>query len=230
MRVDPNLTNALMTISLTKGDATEWLMTLETESIDLIVTDPAYCSLDKHRARGTTPRLTDWFPTVPNDYFGAFLNQCYRVLKRDTHLYVICDAETMFAIKPMGEAAGFTFWKPITWDKASIGMGYHYRSQSEFILFFEKGKRKLNNLGTSDVLRFPKIKGGYPTEKPTGLLQVLIEQSTQPGELVIDPFMGGGSTGAAALNLGRHFAGCDISEAGFKYSHDRLSSRGALVA
>jgi site-specific DNA-methyltransferase (adenine-specific) len=217
-------------INLTKGDATEWLMTLKTESVDLILTDPAYCSLNKHRARGTTPRLVDWFPTVENDYFAAFFNQCYRVLKRDTHLYVICDAETMFAIKPMGEAAGFKFWKPIVWDKMSIGMGYHYRNQTEFILFFEKGKRKLNDLGIGDVLRFPRISGGYPTEKPTGLLQVLIGQSTNIGDLVIDPFMGGGSTGAAALNMSRQFAGCDISEAGFKHSYDRLSLRVPVIA
>jgi len=214
-----------MTIDLNKGDATEWLQTLETESVDLIVTDPAYSSLDEHRSRGTTPRLTDWFPTVPDEYFGAFLNQCYRVLKRDTHLYLICDAVTMFVVKEMGEAAGFKFWKPIVWDKMSIGMGYHYRNQSEFILFFEKGKRKLNNLGIGDVVRFPRIKGGYPTQKPTGLLQVLINQSSNIGDLVIDPFMGGGSTGVAALNTGRKFAGCDISEDGFKYTYDRVSPR-----
>ena len=205
-------------------------MTLDTESADLIVTDPAYCSLDKHRTRGTTPRLGNWFPTVENDYFAAFFNQCYRVLKRNTHMYVLCDAETMFAIKPMAEDAGFTFWQPLVWDKQKIGMGYHYRYRTEFILFFEKGSRKLNDLSIANILSFPRVEGGYPTQKPTGLLQVLIGQSSSIGDLVVDPFMGGGSTGAAALNLSRRFAGCDISEAGFKYSYDRLSPRAAVTA
>ena len=216
-------------ISLNKGDATEWLMTLDAESVDLIVTDPAYCSLDKHRARGTTPRLGDWFPTVENDYFAAFFNQCYRVLKRNTHMYVLCDAETMFAIKPMAEDAGFTFWQPLVWDKQKIGMGYHYRYRTEFILFFEKGSRKLNDLSIANILSFPRVEGGYPTQKPTGLLQVLIGQSSSIGDLVVDPFMGGGSTGAAALNLSRQFAGCDISEAGFKFAYDRLSPRATVA-
>lgn len=218
-------------INLTKGDATEWLMSLETESVDLIVTDPAYESLNKHRARGTTPRLTDWFPTVENDYFAAFFNQCYRAMRRNTHMYVMCDAETMFAIKPMAEDAGFKFWQPLVWDKIKIGMGYHYRYRTEFILFFEKGSRQLNDRSIPNILSFPRVEGGYPTQKPTGLLEVLINQSTQPGDLIIDPFMGGGSVGMAVLNIGnRRFAGCDISEEGFKYSHDRLSPCVPVVA
>ena len=220
----------MATLKLEQMDAIEWLKTLDAKSVDLVLTDPAYESLEKHRTRGTTPRLKDWFDTVPNDYFGEFFAECYRVLKRNAHLYLICDQETMFAIKPMGEAAGFKFWKPIVWDKQKIGMGYHYRSRCEFILFFEKGKRKLNDLGTPDVLSFPRVDRGYPTEKPTALLQVLIGQSTNPGDLVIDPFMGGGSTGAAALNCNRNFSGCDISDAGFKYSYDRLVPRIPITA
>ena len=57
----------------------------------------------------------------------------------------------MFAAKPAAEQAGFKFWKPLVWDKCAIGMGYHYRARYEFILFFEKGKRKLNNLSIPDI-------------------------------------------------------------------------------
>jgi site-specific DNA-methyltransferase (adenine-specific) len=212
-------------LSLNQGDAIGWLQSLPTASADLILTDPAYASLEKHRTRGTTPRLTDWFPVVENAYFPAFFAQCHRVLKPDRHFYLICDAETMFVVKPMAEAAGFRFWKPLVWDKQSIGMGYHYRARCEFILFFEKGKRKLNDLSVPDVLAHRRVDKGYPTEKPTSLLQELIKNSTQPGELVIDPFMGSGSTGAASLNVGRHFAGADISDRAFSHAHYRLARR-----
>ncbi|MFP9068722.1 DNA methyltransferase, partial [Enterococcus faecalis] len=67
-------------------------------------------------------------------------------MKKNSHFYLFCDQETMFVIKPIAESMGFKFWKPIVWDKVSIGMGYHYRARYEFIPFFEKGKRKLNNL------------------------------------------------------------------------------------
>ena len=50
-------------------------------------------------------------------------------------------------------------------------MGYHYRSRYELILFFEKGKRKLNNLGIPDIIEHPRIHRGYPAEKPSAVLR-----------------------------------------------------------
>ena len=93
----------------------------------------------------------------------------YRVLKRDSHFYLFTDQETMFVAKPLAEAAGFKFWKPIVWEKQKIGMGYHYRSQYELILFFE-GKRKLADLGVADVSR-SRVSRGYPGRKTRGALR-----------------------------------------------------------
>lgn len=193
-------------------DAITWLENMPTQSVDLVVTDPAYESLEKHRARGTTTRLDNWFPIFKNEKFPLLFAHLFRVLRNDSHCYVLCDAETMFVVKPIAEAAGFKFWKPIVWDKMTIGMGYHYRARSEFVLFFEKGQRRLRSLSVADVLPFPRVRGGYPTQKPVELLSVLIEQSSDAGDIVIDPFAGSGSTGVAATKLGRIFAGCDVNE------------------
>lgn len=215
---------------LSQLDAVEWLRTLADESVDLVVTDPAYESLEKHRAKGTTTRLkhssassNDWFPIFPNTRFAELFVELYRVLATDRHLYVMCDQETMFVAKPLGEAAGFRFWKPLVWDKRSIGMGYHYRSRYEFVLFFEKGKRRLADLGVPDVLEVPRVRNGYPTEKPEALSRVLVEQSSLPGEIVIDPFMGSASVGAAALSSGRHCLGTDVADAALAVSRARLA-------
>ena len=116
----------------------------------------------------------------------------------------------------------FRFWKPLVWDKKKIGMGYHYRARYEFILFFEKGKRKLANLGTPDVLEAPRVFRGYPTEKPVPLIETLITQSSTPGESVCDPFMGSGSTGVAALRHGRFFRGNDVGKEALKVARQRL--------
>jgi len=201
-----------MTWSVVQADAVDWLRSLGDESVDLVVTDPAYESLEKHRAVGTTTRLkAQWFDIFANERFPALLSELYRVLKPNTHMYMFCDQETMFVVKPMAEAAGFRFWKPLVWDKVQIGMGYHYRARYEFILFFEKGKRRLTDLGMPDVLQATRVNNGYPTEKPVSISSALIQQSSAPGELVIDPFTGSGSVGAAALMNDRHFAGCDTS-------------------
>ena len=215
---------------LANQDAVEWLDGLDANSVDLIITDPPYESLEKHRAIGTTTRLkhsksssNDWFSIFPNARFPGLFRALFRVMKKNAHLYLFCDQETMFVVKPIAEAAGYKFWKPLVWDKRKIGMGYHYRARYEFILFFEKGKRKLLDLGVPDVIEHPRILKGYPTEKPSKVSEVLIRQSSLPDELVIDPFMGSGSVGVAATSLGRRFMGTDTSAIAVDLTASRLS-------
>lgn len=211
-------------------DALAFLRTLKSSSVDLVITDPPYESLEKHRKIGTTTRLSisngssnPWFGIFPNSRFEELFREIYRILKKDSHFYLFCDAETMFIAKPIAESVGFHFWKPLIWDKVHIGMGYHYRAQCERILFFEKGKRRLNNLSVPDILRSPRIRGGYPTEKPSAIIEVLVKQSSLVGEVVVDPFMGAGSTGVAAMIQNRRFIGNDISPIAFTLATERLS-------
>jgi len=226
-------TNAISNYSLLKCDAISLLQQLPDTSLDLVITDPPYESLEKHRAVGTTTRLkhskassNDWFNIFPNSRFPELFSEVYRTLKKDTHFYLFCDSETAFIVKPLAEAAGFKFWKPLVWDKVKIGMGYHYRARYEFILFFEKGKRKLNDLGVPDIITAPRIYRGYPTEKPVEVAEVLVAQSTEPGELVCDPFVGAGSSGVAAVKLGRSFCGSDTCEEALDTTERRLQEAG----
>ena len=218
---------------ISNEDAVDFLQKIASSSIDLVITDPPYESLEKHRRVGTTTRLknskassNDWFDIFPNSRFEELFTEIYRVLKKDTHFYMFCDQETMFVAKPIAETVGFKFWKPIIWDKVKIGMGYHYRARYELILFFEKGKRKLNNLGTPDILTAPRIWKGYPTEKPVELSDILVTQSTINNELVCDPFMGSGSVGVASLRNNRNFLGNDKSNEAFIVSKERLQNSG----
>jgi site-specific DNA-methyltransferase (adenine-specific) len=217
------------TFHLAQHDAVVWLRALPSESVDLVITDPPYESLEKHRAIGTTTRLkhskassNDWFRIFPNARFPELFKEVHRVLARDRHFYLFSDAETMFVVKPAAEAAGFKFWKPLVWDKLKIGMGYHYRSRHEFILFFEKGKRRLADLSIPDIITHPRVHAGYPTEKPSAVSEVLIRQSTVAGEIVADPFVGSGSAGVAAVTLGRRFVGTDIAASAVELSTARI--------
>lgn len=218
-----------MPFQLANSDAVQWLRSLANESVDLVITDPPYESLEKHRAVGTTTRLKNskassnkWFDIFPNSRFPELFEQIYRVLKKNSHFYLFCDQETAFIVKPLAEAAGFKFWKPLIWDKQKIGMGYHYRARYEFILFFEKGKRKLNNLSIPDVLAVARIHRGYPTEKPVELSEIFIQQSTAEQQLVCDPFMGSGSVGVAAIRNKRQFIGSDSCDEAVDISRNRI--------
>jgi site-specific DNA-methyltransferase (adenine-specific) len=224
-----------LSFDLSAQDAVTWLRAQPAESVDLLVTDPAYESLEKHRAVGTTTRLkhskassNNWFAVFPNDRFAELFAEAFRVLRRNTHFYLFCDAETMFIVKPQAESAGFKFWKPLVWDKRTIGMGYHYRARYELILFFEKGKRRLNDLGVADVISVPRIHRGYPAEKPAAVSEVLVRQSSEAGQVVADPFMGSGSVGVAAGRLGRRFIGTDLNPEAVRLTAERLRTFGTV--
>ncbi len=221
--------NANAAVQLLVGDAVSLLRTLPSDAVDVVITDPPYESLEKHRSVGTTTRLkvsksssNAWFSIFPNSRFSELFDEIYRVLRKNTHFYLFCDPETAFVAKPIAEKSGFRFWKPLVWDKKRIGMGYHYRSRYEFILFFEKGKRKLNNLGIPDVLEAPRVHRGYPAEKPVAMSKILIEQSSETGEVVVDPFMGSASVGEAAVRCGRRFWGSDLSPEAVSIATARL--------
>ena len=225
--------NRCGSFQLFQSDAVEWLRSLPSDSVDLLVTDPPYESLEKHRAIGTTTRLkvsaassNAWFNIFPNARFPELFAEVFRVLRKHSHFYLVCDSETAFIAKPVAEAAGFRFWKPLVWDKVQIGMGYHYRARYEFVLFFEKGKRRLKDLGVPDIITAPRVRSGYPAEKPVALSETLIRQSTEENAVVVDPFMGSGSTGVAALRLGRRFVGNDLADTSLALSRSRLIEAG----
>lgn len=209
---------------LFREDCVEWLGSLPRDSVDLCVTDPAYESLEKYRAIGTTTRLTnEWFPIFPNARFVEFFRELYRVMKRNTHVYVFTDVETMFVVRPVAELAGFTWWDPLVFDKIDIGMGYHYRKRYEMICFLEKGKRRLMDLSIPNILAAKRVRDGYPTEKPVEVIDTLVRQSTNVGDLVIDPFFGSGATAVSALGAGRRFLGSDINELAHRTAEVRLA-------
>ena len=233
------------------SDAFDLLRSLAAASVDLVVTDPPYESLQIHRARGTTTRLTtNWFVTVSNQRLPELLREVARVLRDDRHFYLFCDEVTADVIKqqqgvgaarlPNGArrcACGLTYWKEILWAKTTLdasrirgGTGYHYRAASERILFFEKGKRALNDLGVPDVLMAARAGVPGPAVKPASLVRTLIAQSSAPGELVVDPFCGSGVVGVEARALERRFLLGDIDLAYLDPSLAGLAPAGAIVA
>lgn len=225
-----------MSVELFKMDAVEWLNTLPAKSVDLVITDIPYESMEKWRNIGTTTRLkvsdgssNSWFPVYPDNRLRDLFINIYNVMKNNTHFYFFSDVETMFTAVPIAKEVGFKFHKPVVWDKCMISTGYHYRNSYEFILFFEKGKRKLNSNSIPDILtakalRKTKAQVFYPTQKPKQLIDILIMQSSKVGDLVIDPFMGSGVVGASAVSQQRNFKGCDILQASLDYADHYINT------
>lgn len=212
-----------MSGTLARGDALEELHRIKDASVDLVFTDPPYPSLEKHRALGTTTRLTgQWFDVVSWNYLEEVFRELYRILKKNSHCYVMGDWEATSEHYPgAAHAAGFRSWPPVVWDKISPGMGYHFRQRHEYISFFEKGKRQLND-NTSESIQSYRRERGYPTQKPVELVRVFVRQSSKPGDMVLDPFCGSGTTCIAAKLEERHYIGIDSSHHAMRTARERL--------
>lgn len=214
------------------GDIFQMWGMFHAEQFDCIITDPPYWTLDKWRSIGSTTRLggnldpakrSGWFDTIDEKELWELMLECHRLVKDNCHVYLMGDGQVLRHLTGYSEEAEFTNYKPIVWDKVNQGMGYHYRCRHEFVVMFDKGKnRKLNSFSTPDIWTVPMIRGGYPTQKPVPLMEIPVAHSTAPGELIFDPFMGGGTTLIAARNLGRKAIGVDKSEAACELAAQRL--------
>lgn len=237
-------------IDLRLGHCLEELRKIPSNSIDLVATDPAYETMLKWEGVGTTARMgmgkagsgsdnlkDKWFGVFPNEDLPDLVQEIYRILKPERHVYIMCDFETLkllhqFAIAegvfPSQKVSGVELesCKPLIWDKGIAGTGYTYRPVYEFVFMLWKGKkRRLNDLGIQDILRIKKPWGNarvFPTQKPVELFEILIEQSTQEGETVLDMFLGSGTTGQAAKRTGRNFIGIEINPETLELARSRI--------
>ena len=218
------------------GDCLEIMKDIPDGSINLIVTDPPYPVTSRGSA-GNSGGMLQKDINKKGKVFAHNSIDCseyapefYRLLKDGSHCYVMTNHVNLINMLNTFTANGFHFIKSLIWDKGNKIMGQYYMSQFEYILFFRKGKGvKINNCGTSDIISIPNKKQKdedgknlHDTEKPVGLMDVLIRNSSNEGDLVLDPFMGIGSTGIACINASRKFIGIELDPTYFETAKKRL--------
>lgn len=127
----------------------------------------------------------------------------------------------------MDEAIGFK--QAVVWDKGGLGMGWHYRRNYELVLVAEKPGAACKWYGGNSIANVVRLNGikptekDHPTPKPVGLPARFIEWHSLPGDLVLDPFMGGGSTLEAAKSAGRRCIGIEVEERWCEVAAKRLA-------
>ena len=113
--------------------------------------------------------------------FEEWLPEVYRVLKQDTHCYIMVNARNLAELQTKAEKVGFKFQNILIWFKNNATPNKYYLNAYEMILMLRKGKAKnINNMGTKNVLQINNIIGNkkHPTEKPVELMEILIENSS----------------------------------------------------
>ena len=218
------------------GDCLERMKEIPDNSIDCIVTDPPY----RITSRGSSGSMGGYWineKTKNGKIFdnnnidcSQYLTILYNKLKDKTLCYIMCNNLNLQKMLNEGTKAGFNFVKCLIWNKGNKICGRYYMGCFEYIILFRKGgDRPINNCGTPDILNIPikkmKDKDGknlHDTEKPTNLMKVLIENSTNVGDIVLEPFMGIGATGVACVNTNRKFIGIELEEKYYDISCKRI--------
>ena len=224
---------------LLKGDCLVLLDELEQESVDLVVVDSPYrLNFTTGSATGSakseswqgTLRAGDPSANIKQTSFDGWLPKVYRVLKQKTHLYSFVNDKNIVAFITAAQQAGFQLHNVLVWHKNNVTPNRWYMKNCEFVVFMRKGPAKpINELSSSQYHQVNNIPGKrklHPTQKPVPLLERFILNSSKPGDVVLDPFMGSGSTGVACRNIGRRFIGIEIDTSFFTKAQTRINGIG----
>lgn len=228
------------------GDALECLREFEENSIDGIITDPPYSSGGLHssqRKQSTSVKyLARESSFVAANFLGdnrdqrswfawcsLWLSQCYRIAKDGAPVCLFTDWRQLPTISDAMQAAGFIWQGVVVWDKTRGCRPRKggFSQQAEFVVWGTKGKLASNNNAVYlDGLHTCNInKGGdrcHQTGKPIPLMQEIV-RIVPEGGLILDPFMGSGSTGVACLKDGYRFHGIELTDYYYEVSKQRLA-------
>ncbi len=222
------------------SDYRKFMRSLAPGSVDLVLTDPPYNISRKTGFANCGKKSVDRF-AVSMDFgqwdhqpinLQAFAKECFQILRPGGTAIVWYD---VWKITPLTEAMvqfGFKMLRLIVWNKTNpVPLNskscYLTNSREVAVLGVKGGKPTFNSVYDSGNYHYPipRHKGRkiHPTQKSIDLFNDLVVKHTKQGDLVVDPFLGSGTTAVAAIKNNRIFAGCDIDPYYSKLAQERLS-------
>jgi len=196
------------------GDCREVLPNLLDKSVDLVLTDPPY----------STPVITSFGRKQVKNYGDLSIQKYYlESLEKELANKIVESGSVLFHCDDAYAGilfAVFYHWhicQYLVWDKGRIGMGRPFRRQHELLLFASSSSNMVfqNGKTLATVLRYSTIPSKerlHGAQKPTNMTADLIDALVLPNSIVLDPFLGSGTTAVAAKKLGRKCIGIEISE------------------
>lgn len=229
-------------ITIYQGDVLQVLGAMEDFSMDAVLTDPPYSS----GGVGTTARQADpaqkyqksgtkrHYPPMLGDakdqrswthWCTLWLTECWRLAKDGAPLMAFSDWRQLPSLTDAVQAAGWSWRGIVAWDKGNARpQRGRFRQQCEYIIFASKGPHHMaTRQCLPGVYQYPVIASQkiHLTSKPVELIKSLLA-ITAPEATVLDPFMGGGTTGVACAETGRGFVGVELSKEYFELSSERI--------
>ena len=218
-------------------DCLEGLKEIPDKSVDLVVTDPPYFLSMGHAGSKTNAQNSEQLNSnrafndlaICTPFYKTLFAEYARVLKDDGSFYFFTDFRGYAYYFPLLNAA-LPVRNLIVWDKKA-GPGSFYSFAHEFIVFGTNKSKTKSGVG-SNVWRMAAFGSGakktngekqHPTQKPWELIAKCIEDATEPGAVVLDTFMGSGTTAVACLKTGRNFIGFELDEGYHAIAQKRIA-------
>ncbi len=208
-----------------QGDCLEVMKDIPDSSVDCIITDPPY-STPTITAFGRKKVLNLADLSIQERFFREIKTEIERILKPNGRVFIFCDDKyypILFAV--------FYDWQNknmVIWDKGKIGMGNPFRKQHELIFYVNRESFNYNR--TEGITHYPTIlkyssdkNKIHGAQKPIKLVEDLIKGFTNEGDLVLDMFLGSGTTALACKNLNRNFIGIELNPEYCDLANKRLS-------
>ncbi len=242
--------------ALYAGDCLEIMPRLHEASVDLIFADPPYflsnggITCQSGRMAAVDKGGWDKSRGFEGDhrFTLAWLGQCQRMLKPHGSIWVSGTSHIIHQVGAAMQELGFKLLNDITWVKTNPPPNLscrYFTHATETIIWAAKnpkskhkfnyqdmkamnGGKQMTSVWTIEAPRKQeKLFGKHPTQKPLALLNLILQAASDPGDLVLDPFCGSGTTGLAAAALGRRFMGIESDPAYVDLSRQRFMAQEA---
>lgn len=200
--------------------------------VELVCTDPPYRLTSGGTPASSIAMRGGWMTNYSNDGAPVTMTHDWHewmpfvvaAMADDSEAYIMTNDKNLRPALNAAVEAGLSIHNVLVWDKRTATANRWYMKNCEFVAYLWKGRaRRINDAGSKQLISVPQNDESlHPTEKPVELMQHYIRNSTQPDDTVLDPFMGSGTTGVAALRSGRRFIGCEIEPRWFEVACRRI--------
>ena len=215
----------MTTYTLHHGDCLDILPTLEANSVDAVVTDPPYMINTKSDGNG---KLSPWADRVnAASWYRQWMEETRRILRPSGCLWSFLNWRSFVTFQKATDDMRWSIESIMIWDKDWIGPGgpKGLRPSYELVALWAMPEFSIENRSVYDIQKFPwssQKPNGHPAEKPQSLVEFLINISTDSGAVILDPFMGSGTTGAACVQSSRQFIGVELDPYWIDYAEQRI--------
>ena len=232
------------------GDCTKVMKTLKANCVDLIFADPPYFlsndGLSIRSGKVVSVNKGEWDKRDNYDstymFTYSWLKECHRILKPTSSIWVSGTHHNIFEIKKVMDDLGFRIINLVIWQKTDpppLIYKNKLKFSHEILIWAKKGRShffnydlaySLRNSELGDVWKFSAVQnhekkfGYHPTQKPERLLERIIRLTTNKNDVVLDPFMGSGTTCFVAKKLQRQYIGIELEEEYFSIAKRRIDS------